>query len=109
MILGLLLIYFIGKQFYKLAEEYDKNAWGYAILSIAVYYATTILLSFVVGIMYVVMDKIPDIDGTSEIMLGLILIPFGLLAVYLLHRFLEKKWNKERTKEEVVIDDIGKR
>ena len=106
--LGLILIYFIGKQFYKLAEEYDKKPWNFAILSIVVYYGTTIFLGFVVGIMYAIMDKVPDIDSSSEFMLGLILLPFGLLAVYLLHRFLEKKWEKERAQEEVVIEDIGK-
>ena len=32
--LGLLLIYFIGKYFYDLAAEFEKNKWLYAILGV---------------------------------------------------------------------------
>ena len=32
--LGLVLLYWIGKYFYKLAEEYDKSKWGFAILGL---------------------------------------------------------------------------
>ncbi len=45
-----LLIYFIGKYFYKLSEEYNQNKWLYAILGIVVYYAAGICLGFVLAL-----------------------------------------------------------
>jgi len=35
--LGLALLYFLAKPFYKLAERYGRNQMGYALLAIAVY------------------------------------------------------------------------
>ncbi|TDN87659.1 hypothetical protein DET49_111107 [Salegentibacter sp. 24] len=37
--LGLLLLYWIGKYHYRLAGEYDKSQWGFTILGIVAYYA----------------------------------------------------------------------
>ena len=36
--LGLLLIYWIGKKYYELATEHNRSPWGYAILGVFVYY-----------------------------------------------------------------------
>ena len=48
--LGLLLLYFVGKYFYNLAKEYNKSNWGFAILGIVVYYGGIIIFSFIIGI-----------------------------------------------------------
>ena len=47
--LGLLLLYWIGKYFYKLAEAYDKSKWGFTILGIVVYYAGIVVLGLILG------------------------------------------------------------
>jgi hypothetical protein len=36
--LGILLFYFIGKSFYKLAEIYDKSKWTFAVLGVATFF-----------------------------------------------------------------------
>ena len=48
--LGLVLLYWIGKYYYKLAEVYNKSQWGFAILGIVVYYAGIVVFAFAVGI-----------------------------------------------------------
>ena len=48
--LGLLLLYWVGKYFYKLAEEHDKSKWGFAILGVVSYYAGIVVFGFITGI-----------------------------------------------------------
>ena len=47
--LGLILIYFIGKRFQDLAKTYDNHKWGFAIAGVATYYIGT----FIAGILIV--------------------------------------------------------
>ncbi|WP_299126135.1 hypothetical protein [uncultured Winogradskyella sp.] len=104
--LGLLLLYWIGKYFYKLAEEYNKSKWGFSILGIAVYYAGIILASFttgiVIGIFYPQM-----LENTNETVLGLFMLPFGILSCYLLYIILEKTWKKAKSDENRFLNQIS--
>ncbi len=105
--LGLILLYWIGKYFYKLAEEYDKSKWGFAILGIVVYYAGT----FAFGITFGIIAEITNpglIEGFNETLLGLIALPFGILSCYLLYKYLEKTWEKNKPNPNKLIDEIGK-
>lgn len=102
--LGLLLIYWIGKYFYNLAEEYEKSQWGYAILGVVVYYGGTFFFGFVVG-MIVEMVSPGFIEGFNETMLGILMIPFGILSAYLLYKYFEKTWEKNKPENE--LDEIG--
>jgi hypothetical protein len=52
--LGLFLLYFIGKSFYELAHEYDKSRWGFAIAGVVAYYFGT----FVAGILFYLLDDL---------------------------------------------------
>ena len=92
--LGLVLIYFIGKYYYDLAKKYGKNEWGHGVLGVVTYYAGT----FVLGIaLVIVMDYISPgwIGNINEFLLGLIALPFGLLATWGLYKFLENKYVNE--------------
>ncbi len=104
--LGLLLIYFIGKRFYDLSEAYNQNKWLYAVLSIVVYYAAT----FVVGIILAVLIEsgIVDFDLENTFIVTLIALPFGLGALYLFYTLLEKKWKKAGVLIKDEIHDIGR-
>lgn len=106
--LGIILLIVIGKYFYKLAEDFDKNKWGYAILGIAGYYAGTIIGGIILGLILVFIYSDIEIESMSENRLGLIALPFGLISAYILHYFLKKKWKKEREIEKGAIDNIGK-
>lgn len=105
--LGLVLLYWIGKYFYKLSEEYDKSKWGYTILGIVVYYAGTVLFGgIVMGLGEIFSPGF--IDTFNETILGIMMIPFGLLSCYLLYKYLEKTWKKNDPTKNNMIDQIGK-
>lgn len=93
--IGILLIYFIGKYFYKLAEDHDKNKWLHAILGIVVYYAGTLIAGFILGFGYVVINETEIMTDTTEILLSILGIPFGLGACWLFYYILKKKWEDD--------------
>ena len=105
--LSLLLLYWIGKYFYKLAEEYDKSKWGYAILGIVVFYSGAIIIG---GIIMFIVEMLSSgfIDRFSDNVLGLIMMPFGALSCYLLYKYFEKTWEKNDPRKNSIIDQIGK-
>jgi hypothetical protein len=106
--LGLVLIYFIGKYFYKLAEEFGKNKWGFAILGVVSYYGGAFLGGIILGLISIVWDGF-EVEYMSDMQLGLMAIPFGLLMCFGAYTLLKKIWTKNKKEEEVVsIDDIGK-
>jgi len=89
--LGLVLIYFLGKYFYNLAEEHNRPPWGYAILGVASYYGG----SFIFGIIIVLImewNSPGSIDNMSDLALGLISMPFGLLVAAGVYKLLEKRF-----------------
>jgi hypothetical protein len=89
--LGIILIYYLGKQFYTLAQAHQRNKWGYAIAGILSYYASTIigLIIIIVGIG----SLFPDlIDPIPEYTYDLIGIPFGLFGTWLFYQYLKQKF-----------------
>ena len=94
--IGLLLIYYIGKQFYELAGENNKSKWGFAILGIVSYYAGTFIAGIVMALIYEIgMSK--SIDDINDVVLGLIALPFGVLACWGLYKVLKSQWSKQST------------
>ena len=105
--LGLILIYWIGKYFYKLADEFDKSKWGFAIVGIITYYGGTIAFAFLVGII-MELSSPGFIDSYNETLFGVLMIPFGLLSCFLLYKYLQKTWKQNYVNPIDSIDDIGK-
>lgn len=104
--LGILLIYYIGKRFYELADTYEKHKWVYAITSVVMYY----LSGIVIITLLVILDDLFfwGFDWDTRFGMNLLSIPVGLLAVWLLYNGLEKRWKKSTAKFEDEIQDIGK-
>lgn len=104
--LGILLIFFIGKYFYKLAEKFKQNKWLFAVLGVVVYYVGT----FIGGVVLAVLDELLDlrIDWDNNFLLTLIAIPFGIGAAYLFYFIINKKWEKTIVLDENEIQNIGK-
>lgn len=105
--LGLVLLYWIGKYFYKLAEEFEKSKWAYVILGIVVYYTGIILF----GIIFMIIGEIISpgyVDTFNETLLGFMALPFGILSCYLLYKYLEKTWKKNDPRKNSMIDQIGR-
>lgn len=92
--LGLLLIYFIGKTFYTLAGNYDKNQWAFAILGVITYYTGTFIGGICIGLYYEVYLSTP-FEELGNFKLGLITLPIGLLFCWGLYIVLKKKWSKK--------------
>ena len=102
----MLLLYFVWKYYKALADQYSKEKpWPYIILGAVVYYAGT----FVGGIIIFLIAESSGtyIDESSERLLGLLGIPFGILASYLLYKYLENKWEKEYIDPSIALEAIG--
>lgn len=93
--IGILLVYFIGKSYYDLAGNYDKNKWGYAILGIIAYYLGTFIGGVIISI--VALTNKFDITGMSDTLLGLMGLPLGVLSCWGLYKWLERHWSKALT------------
>lgn len=103
--LGLLLIYFIGRKFYDLAGVYDKSQWGYAVLGVLSYYFGT----FIAGILLVIFSDLfglASIEEINDFVLSLVALPFGLLACWGVYLLLEKNWTKEKVDDNPDILDF---
>ena len=103
--LGILLIYFIGKYFYTLAGKYGKNQWGYAILGIASYYLGTMILGIILAIGFEIWST-TSIDEINDVVLNFIALPFGLISCYIAYKLLENHWKKNVILEEDLFDII---
>lgn len=103
--LGLLLIYFIGEKFYKLAASFDKSKWGYTLLGIAAYYVGTFVFAV---LLWIVLDLwgVTLNEGMDSTALSIVVVPFGLLSCYGLYRFLKKHWEKNSVEDPGVLDDM---
>ncbi|MCO6162639.1 hypothetical protein [Flavobacterium sp. NRK F7] len=102
---GFIFIFFIGRFFYRLAEQYHQNKWLFGILGVVMYYAGTLFAGVCVGLIMLIFDW--DID-TNEGTITLIAIPFGIGACWLFHYLLEKHWKSKKVEPIENIDDIGK-
>lgn len=87
--LGLILIYFIGKAFYDLAGNYGKHQWGFAILGVVTYYAGTFVGGFLLGLF-----AIDFVMNSNDLVVGLIALPIGLAFCLTLYLILKNTWKK---------------
>jgi branched-subunit amino acid ABC-type transport system permease component len=94
--IGLLLIYFIGKAFYQLAHDYDKSRWGFAILGILSYYAGTFIGGVILGLIGALTES-NFVETQPSLVLSLICVPFGLLICWIFYKILVSQWNKKAT------------
>lgn len=102
--IGLLLIYWVGKYFYQLAGEFKKHKWGFAIFGLATYFGSQLIIGLFLGILNEIFILGIDFDSVGINLLG---IPIGLVSCYLLYQFLEKKWKREYVNPSAEIDSIG--
>lgn len=99
--IGLFLIYWIGKSFYELAHEHDKSRWGFAVLGVLGYYAGIIFAE----VIFVLLSEKGILGDINHYILGFLSLPFGLLTCWLLYRLLKNQWsNQSRPIDADVID-----
>lgn len=104
--LGIILIYFIGKWHYELADLHKRNKWLFAILGVLSYYAGTFVFGLLFGV-YVLISNDPELLNTNNFLLNLIALPFGLLATWGQYKLLESNWkkNKKESFSSELLDD----
>ncbi|WP_274475706.1 hypothetical protein [Mangrovimonas aestuarii] len=102
--LGFVLIYWIGKYFYRLADQFNQKKWLFAILGVGFYYASMFVGGAILGFLDALFNWGVNWDNAF---IGLLAIPFGLSAVYLFYTLLKKKWEKSFVEEKDEIDQIG--
>lgn len=105
--LGIFLIYFIGKQFFDLAKEYNRNEWGYAVLGAVMYYVGTFVGGIILALIFFLIDgDFNAFDEIDDLLLSLMGLPFGLFMSWLTYQFLEKKFNKDGSAINTLNDNI---
>lgn len=105
--LGIILLFFIGKYYYELAQDFYKHRWLFAILGIVIYYAGTAIGGVILGVADELLGLNINWDNTFS--MSLIALPFGLLTAFLGYYLLKRQWKKSEvvmSKDE--IQDIGK-
>lgn len=102
--LGLLVIYWIGKWHYNLAELHKKTKWLYAILGVLIYYAFTFGASLLI-VIFAVYTGGDWINSIPEIALGLLGIPFGIAATWGFRSIMKKQWETEVVVFSEILDD----
>ncbi len=102
---GLILIYFIGKSFFKLAEKHKKSEWGYAVLGVALYYIGSFSGAFIVTVLFELFSP-GTLDNIEDTLLGLMGVPFGLITWWFALKQITKKWESNAvTLDMEVLDD----
>ena len=92
--LGLVLLYFVGKAFYDLAGLNNKGQWLYAILGVGSYYAGLIIGGVLIAIGYELF--IGSVDEVNDTLLSIFALPLGVLACWGFYRLLKNRWEKEQ-------------
>lgn len=107
--IGLICIYFIGKYFYKVAKDYNKNRWLYSLLGILCFYVGSVLIGGMFFYFFAGKFWSTRLNFIFELpYLGVLKMPFGIVLACLIHYLLEANWKKYFTIADNEIDEIGK-
>ncbi len=103
---GIFIIYFIGKKYYELAVKYNQKKWLFAFLGFVVYYASAIVMV----IFLLIIDGILglNINFENKFFTGVLELGVGFTGVIVTYNLLKKKWEREYPIEEDELQDIGK-
>lgn len=107
--IGLILLYFVGKAFYDLAGRHNKSQWGFAILGVVSYYAGLFLGGFLLAI--VAELGYWSIEELSDTAIGFMALPLGVLTCWGTYMLLKNTWTKAAQKvnsEDVLDGDLLK-
>lgn len=91
--LGIILIIFMARQFYNLAFDYNKSKWGWAILSIVIFYG----IQFIVALILVFALGLDDSQKYSRDYFIVLIssLMASIVGAFVLYRYLKQRWEKE--------------
>ncbi len=98
--LGLFLLYFLGKYFYDLAGKHKKKQWLFAIIGVVSYYAGTFIGGLILGTLIEL--KQWEVDDVAA---GFLALPFGLAVTYGLYQYFKNSWAKKQL-DETILDEM---
>jgi hypothetical protein len=90
--LGLILVYFVGKAFYDLAGKYHKHQWGFGVLGVVSYYAGFLGGSFILGMVAEIIAP-GEIENTSDLLLTIIAVAIGVGSCWGTYAYLKRTWS----------------
>ncbi len=93
--LALILIYFIGKWFYALAENHNKNKWATAIGGVATYYAGILVIGDIIVALFYTYVLEEDFLDANSLVYGLARLPFGFITCAILYYILKNSWSRK--------------
>lgn len=103
--LGLLLIYFVGRAFYRLAETHKRSKWLFAILGVLTYYVTQFVFALAV-FSYMVANN-GELTSGTELSVTLISILVGAAGVGLFYYLLKRAWEKNpKMNDDELLDQL---
>ena len=108
--LSILLIYFVYKYFRDLAKKYKvKQEWKYSLTGVVAYFGFQFLFLFVWGVVEVINNpNYAQTDTSFNSGVGFLALLFGMLMLYFLHKYLEKRLQKQQEISPVnEIENIG--
>lgn len=91
--LGLLLIYFVGRAFYRLAETHKRSKWLFAILGVVSYYVTQFIFAF--AVVSYMLSTGSYLDSSTELVITLVGILVGGIGVSIFYAILRRAWEKK--------------
>lgn len=106
--LGILVMFYVGKSFFDLAHRFNKEVWLQWVLGfmgIGMYYLGT----FIGGILLGVAEAYGWIyvSNMSDIAIAFLGLPFGLLACIIFYYLLKRYYSKTKTQiDPNILDDI---
>jgi hypothetical protein len=92
--LGIFLIYWIGKKYYDLAEQYNKSPWGWAIAAVFIYYGSQFGLGIIIAL-FNYSDTNFSSSTSNDLLINLLGILIGLGVWYGIFTFLERRWENQ--------------
>lgn len=106
--IGIFIIYWIGKTYYTLAQKHNRSKWGFAILGPVIYYLGSIIGILLIMLGYFATGSEEMFYEINERLLDFMGVPFGALACWGLYQLLKRKWEQKALmpKQVDVLDNL---
>lgn len=88
--LGLILIYFVGRNYFELAHEHNRPAWLFAILGVLTFFFGQFFLGTIVATLIV--SSTGAISDGTYLLVSVISIACGAAAIWFMYKRLESFW-----------------
>lgn len=105
--LALIFIYFVGKNFYELAHEHNRSRWGFAVLSVIVFYASQLIFGTIL-VSSIVLSGV-EMTTVMQFLMNVLAIGCGVAGIWLFYFLLKRAWGKnpkKGTSKSDLLDDM---